>query len=230
MGTINKFGRLHAPDERDQGHLMRAFIQPAPLPSWRYYRVGPGMPFDQGETGTCVAQAVTGFRVAAPLMAKAVPSAFDTYRGLVLEDEFPGNDREATAPDHQLQYGSSIRGGMKYGQKQGWVKSYVWAQGAEDMALWILTGKGCVIMGTRWDENMSDLDSKGFAHQGGMVLGGHAYLCIGFNRKLNRFTFINSWGPEWGLNGRFYMSFADVDALVHDDGEACSAIEQKVAA
>lgn len=224
------FGRIPAPDARDAAYPMRAALRPGPLPTSRYFLTGSHMPLDQGQTGTCVAHAWTGFLFAAPLMCKDAPSAFDSYRGIVLADEFTDNDFEASQPNSNLQFGTSVRGGAKYFQAQGRLASYVWAESTGDMALWILTGRGPVVLGTDWHWNMSDLDAKGVAHIGGGIAGGHAYLCVGYNKTRRMFRCINSWGDSFGEHGRFWITEDDMAVLLSAQGEACAAIEQKVKA
>ena len=222
------FGRLHAPDSRDHQYPMRMLLRPTKLPSRRYYNIGKLLPLDQGDTGTCVAHAWTGFLDAAPLMCKNAPSPFDTYRGIVLMDEFNENDVEATLPNDQLQMGTSVRGGAKYLQGKGFLKSYVWAQNADEAAQWLLTGKGCLVAGTDWYYGMSELDSNGYAIPEGAVLGGHSYLIIGYNRVTKSFRMLNSWGAGWGTGGRAWIHHMDMDKLIKADGEMCAAVEQLV--
>ncbi len=40
------------------------------------------------------------------------------------------------------------------------------------------------------------------------VVGGHAVLCTGYDNDTQLFKFRNSWGPELGENGYFYMPYA----------------------
>ena len=39
-------------------------------------------------------------------------------------------------------------------------------------------------------------------------LGGHAVLCVGYDRPQQRFLMRNSWGPSWGLEGYFWLPYA----------------------
>jgi C1A family cysteine protease len=39
------------------------------------------------------------------------------------------------------------------------------------------------------------------------VVGGHAVLCVGYDRKKKSVLVRNSWGPEWGLKGYFWMPY-----------------------
>ena len=50
--------------------------------------------------------------------------------------------------------------------------------------------------------------------------GGHAFELLGVDAELKRVWAINSWGPNWGLKGRFSLSWKDLDRLLHEDGEA----------
>jgi len=38
-------------------------------------------------------------------------------------------------------------------------------------------------------------------------LGGHAVMCVGFNDETRTFIMRNSWGPEWGDQGYFYIPY-----------------------
>jgi C1A family cysteine protease len=37
--------------------------------------------------------------------------------------------------------------------------------------------------------------------------GGHAVLCVGYDDATSMFTVRNSWGPDWGDKGYFYMRY-----------------------
>jgi C1A family cysteine protease len=50
------------------------------------------------------------------------------------------------------------------------------------------------------------------------VQGGHAVLAVGFDDATQMFTIRNSWGPNWGDNGYFYMPYAYLsDESLADD-------------
>jgi len=38
-------------------------------------------------------------------------------------------------------------------------------------------------------------------------IGGHAILCVGYNDATQRFTVLNSWGPNWGDHGYCYFPY-----------------------
>jgi hypothetical protein len=195
---------------------MRAFVQPAPLPDHRYYHCGDVL--DQGATSSCVGHAWRGWLSAAPLMTRTGPDAFAIYHGAQTMDEWEGEDY----------LGSSVRGGAKYLQQLGHVASYLWAFNAQDIATWLLAGHGTVVLGISWYEAMFYPDRIGVIHKGGALAGGHAILCAGYSRPLGLFRLLNSWGSGWGQNGRAWLPGEDLEALMQEEGEAATAVEQKV--
>lgn len=224
-------GRIHTPDVRDHQFPMRAVLRAAPLPKSRYYATGPLLPLDQGQTGTCVAHAWTGFLCAALMMNRNPPNVFTSYRGIVAADEYPENDFEAaTTNNDELQSGTSVRAGAKYFRDKGYLKSFLWARNADEAATWLLMSHGTVVLGTNWYLDMGDPDGHGFVNLTGGAVGGHAYLAIGYNRVTKAFRCLNSWGHEFGAGGRFWMRHDDMQRLLSEDGEACAAVEQLVPA
>ncbi|MCX5715331.1 MAG: C1 family peptidase [Candidatus Omnitrophica bacterium] len=49
-----------------------------------------------------------------------------------------------------------------------------------------------------------------------IVLGGHAVMAVGFNRKNKRFLVRNSWGTDWGMAGYFTMPYEYLETLAAD--------------
>jgi hypothetical protein len=223
------FGRLVAPDVRDYLHPMRAVLRPARVPVHRYYRAGPRLPLDQGPTATAVAHAWTGFLCAAPLMHEHPPDIYQTHQGIVPLDEWVENDREQEATDpREFVYGTSIRAGAKYLQSIGLIKSYLWTRDVDEAATWILAGEGTLVFGTTWHAQMSHPDARGTVTVAGGPVGSHAFLGVGYNRRYKMFRCLNSWGREFGADGRFWIGHDDMQRLLDDDGECCAAIQQFV--
>jgi hypothetical protein len=67
---------------------------------------------------------------------------------------------------------------------------------------------------------MFTADSDGKVRVQGKVEGGHEYLAIGVEYETETLTFLNSWGPNWGVGGRFKMSFTDFAFLLDQEGDA----------
>jgi hypothetical protein len=139
--------------------------------------------------------------------------AREIYKRARQIDEWPGEDYE----------GSSVLAAMKAGQEKGWYQEYRWAFGEEDLAL-AVSRKGPCVLGINWYEGMCEIDSKGYIHPTGKLLGGHAILCKGYNVRKERYTLHNSWGRNWGIYGACYISKADMFSLLQMQGEACIPI------
>jgi len=68
---------------------------------------------------------------------------------------------------------------------------------------------------------------NGFIRPTGRLLGGHAFLVLAVNITKEFVTMKNSWGSEWGDNGRANIRFDDLQLLLKECGEACLGIESK---
>ncbi len=48
------------------------------------------------------------------------------------------------------------------------------------------------------------------------MLGGHAVMSVGYDDKVKRFLVRNSWGSNWGMNGYFTMPYKYLQTLSDD--------------
>jgi C1A family cysteine protease len=48
------------------------------------------------------------------------------------------------------------------------------------------------------------------------MLGGHAVMAVGYDDKAKRFLVRNSWGKDWGMNGYFTMPYKYLQTLSDD--------------
>src|SRR5688572_17376739 len=206
-------GRLHAPDPRDRNYQLRrvlSLLEPArrSMP-WRRYRT-----LNQGETGTCVGHAWRAWYEMAPKMRRegVGHDAYLIYRRAVLLDEWPENDHEAYAAESLLQSGTSVRAGAKAMQNAGHLRSYVWADTAEQVGDYVTRRDGSpVVMGTNWTDSMFHPGPTGMVRVTGRVVGGHAYVIRWYYRSIGVFLATNSWGPNWSRNGEFRIAGEDLD-------------------
>lgn len=226
-----RLGRIHAPDPNDQRYLLRslnpqAATAAADVPYKFHYH---GTVLDQGTTSACVGASFWQWLDMGPVRNLKKPSWMELYRAAQKNDEFPGEE--------PAYYGSTVRAAFKVGKQLGFVKTYGWAYDVETAINHVLT-VGPMCFGTVWLTDMFETDKDGFIRLGGNVEGGHAYAVKGASRvrrcpdgSTGAFKIVNSWGTKkFGQNGTAWLSFKDADALIRDQGEACTAWEDKPAA
>jgi hypothetical protein len=246
-------GRIPSPDERDKAFPMRSALPSRIAAAYRdnAWKLGPVL--DQSgaaalcplclqrvrphyphccEQGTCVGHAWQGFLEAKPVRSKSAPGALDIYHGAQKRDTWSGEEYS----------GTSVRGGVKYLQDMGHIESYVWANDAQTVADFVRT-KGTVVIGIQWPESaFYPLQENGYIlDMSGRIVGGHALLISWFLKRYrfpvgeatfrtvkNVFVLRNSWSGSWGKDGNAYLRAEDLDRFLHDDGEACAALQRAV--
>lgn len=211
-------GRLHIPDERDKDFPMRALVQATPKRNYRYYQTGPIL--DQGHNPWCVGASWQQWLASDPIRTRNGLGMEVIYRRAQEVDEWPGVGYS----------GTSVRAGAQVLEAEGHIESYHWAWNTAVIADFLLLGKGPVVLGTNWYEQMFMIDKKGLIYPSGAVRGGHAYLCVGYNVIRGCFRIANSWGLAWGDRGRAWIQGEDLSRLLKEDGEACAAVEKRKAA
>jgi hypothetical protein len=209
-------GRLELEDDRDDAFpfSLAGNLQAKKGSHRVFWRPGPVL--NQGQFPHCVAFAWKQYLQCAPLRQGLKLQPDYIYELCQQNDRWPGENYA----------GTSVRAGAKVLNRLGFVDKYLWSRSAAEVRDWLFN-HGPVVLGTRWYRDMFTPDSKGMVSIGGGAVGGHAYLCIGYSRKRNAFRCINSWGNKWGNQGRFWISFEDLDKLVRK-GEACAATERRV--
>lgn len=205
-----RYGRRHQPDPRDHRHLLKV----GELQGSKHWREGLWRG-DQDTLPACVGYACAHWLSGYPLSQYVDPVGI--YRLAQQLDEWPGDDYE----------GTSVRAGMKVLELLGFVAEYKWAFEIEPLISAVLE-VGPVVVGTNWYSRMDDTDESGLFRVGGRVSGGHAYLITGVDTRRGRFRVKNSW-LQWGLDGRGFISFEDMQRLIAEDGEICLAMEQVAA-
>lgn len=123
--------------------------------------------------------------------------------------------------------GTSSLGGAKAAQQLGWINRYEHAFDFNTFQSAIQTQPVCV--GTLWTNQMFSADSRGVIAVGPLgdvndpnnpyIAGGHEYLGMGISYTLKQVRFLTSWGPSFGLNGEFIMSFDDFETLIENQGD-----------
>ena len=208
-------GRIPSPfDERD--YNLRRFIHKGALLEdmpeevvWDF----PSKSLDQGETPHCVGFTMADFGINLPVHTPYTNEDGHSFYYLCkIEDGEP-----------RMENGSTMRSLAKALLNEGKIEAYAFAPDMATIKWWLLN-KGSIMVGTAWTSDMFSPDENYIIRPTGSNEGGHAYL-------LNEWTkdgyigIQNSWGDQWGDNGKAYISAEDFEKLFIYDGEAVTAVE-----
>jgi hypothetical protein len=218
VGKI-KFARRIEFDELSRDFPVRRLLRGEPRKP-RSYTWRCLSHLNQGSEGSCVGHAWAHELIARPDEFREVgsPEAKLIYRTAQKLDQWAGENYE----------GTSVLGGIKAVQKiyPHRIEEYRWAFGLDDV-LRTLSYLGPVVLGVNWYDSMMEPDEKGLIKITGKPVGGHAILCRGVSVAQKVVRLHNSWGDSWGAAGDCFLSFADLDRLLKEDGEACIPVTRR---
>lgn len=210
-----RFGRLGRVVEHDpRSRQYRFDTSGIEIKSVQHERRIPVL--DQGNIGSCVGNAVVGTLGTDPFYETVKTSplnqtlATSIYSAATNLDEFPG-----AWPPHDT--GTSGLAGAKAAHKAGFISGYTHTFSFDD-ALKALT-KTPVMTGVNWYEGFDYPTPGGMVTIDGNVLGGHEFVLDEINVETKMLGATNSWGPEWGNRGRFYIKFEDFERLLSEQGD-----------
>lgn len=222
--TDSRLGRHVQHDSRSLAYLVEA-KDVLTLTSVRHKRNIPVL--NQGNLGSCTGNAGTGNlgtgdfwdegqnvldpedaakdeQYAVGLYSDA--TKLDTYRG-----EYPPSD---TGSD-----GLSIAKAL---QQRGLINGY---KHATDLASALTALEaGPVIAGVEWLDGMFKPDADGRIQLVGAVAGGHEIVFDELDVENKRVWFTNSWGLDWGIDGRAYLTWEDFETLLSRQGDVTSFV------
>jgi C1A family cysteine protease len=231
---IARFGwQPDLPDQRDfQYKAPQAFVKALP-PKVDLRKLCPAV-YDQGQLGSCTANAIGGaFQFG--LLKQGVSNAFIPSRLFIYYNE------RVIENSVNNDNGAQIRDGIKTVNKQGACPETLWpyitskfaqkppaaayTAGLQHQALSyqrvtraMNQMKGCLAAGYPFVFGFTVYDSfesAGVANTGKLnmpkkgekVVGGHAVLAVGYDDTAKRFIVRNSWGDKWGLKGYFTIPY-----------------------
>lgn len=212
-----RLGRLIDHDEKSRNFAARRAAAPRSV-LWGHH--APVL--DQGDLGSCTGNA-TAQLVNTDHFALCRPNGYldeaDAVKIYSLATRLDGIKRNTYPPADE---GSSGLGAAKAGKKLGYFTSYNHCFGFNHFAAAVQLQP--VIVGTNWYEAMFNPDNQGFVWPRGEDQGGHEYLCLGISYETKTLTFLNSWGDQWGRDGRFFMTFGTFTKLLAEQGDATAPI------
>ena len=172
---------------------------------------------DQKSEGACVGFAWAHELAAVPIKISVNnETGREIYKEAQTIDEWPGEGYE----------GTSVLAGAKIVKQRGYMTEYRWCFSGHDVRL-ALAYHGPVVFGINWFEGMLATDPHGYIHPTGAVLGGHAIVGIAVHTASSKIVLQNSWGEDWGIGGRCYLSWPDLDKVLAQQGECCVPIARR---
>jgi hypothetical protein len=170
-------------------------------------------PLSQGATNHCVGFSMADFGINLPIQ--------DFYTNEI-GHQFYYMCKEIDG-EPNAENGSYVRSAAKVLKSVGRIDAYAFAPDISIIKWWILN-RGPMIVGTIWTDVMFSPNENNIIDIGGTVVGGHAYLLNEWTKD-NYIGIQNSWGTEWGNNGKAYISSANFDKIFRYGGEAMTAVE-----
>jgi len=250
---ISRYGwQPDLPDQRDfQFKAPAAFIKKLPATTDLRKKCPPV--YDQGQLGSCTANAIGGAIEFGLMKQKAtafIPSRlFIYYNERVIEHSV------------NIDNGAQIRDGMKSVNTKGACPEPLWpyviSKFADEPPEQAYTAalnhqvlsyqrvtrslnqmKGCIASGYPFvfgftvyesfeDEAVARTGKLNMPGNSEAVVGGHAVLAVGYSDRSKRFIVRNSWGKDWGLKGYFTIPYAYLlDADLSDDFWTMRIVEE----
>lgn len=173
-----------------------------------------GLPLDQGQIGSCTANALCGAMNSAPNFSGTVLHETDAVTLYELETKLEGKPYPPNDP------GGTGLLVCKAAKQEGLLSSYTHAFGIQH-ALQALVLRP-VITGIAWYSSFDTPDPQtGLVSiaPGATVRGGHEIVADAIDAANQLVWFWNSWGTGWGQGGRFCMSFATWEQLLSQQGD-----------
>ena len=174
-----------------------------------------GLPLDQGNLGSCTANALCGALDSAPdYTGGPTLTEANAVRVYELETKMEGKPYPPNDP------GGSGLMVCKAAKQLGMISSYLHAFGVQH-ALEALVIRP-VITGINWYTSFDTPDAQtGLVAiaPGATVRGGHEIVADGIDADNQLVWFWNSWGTVFAQGGRFCMSFDTWDQLLQQQGD-----------
>ncbi len=219
------FGRVESPPDNRDYRL--AIPNTLAMPS-RYTLTNLGPVLDQGQTGTCVAQAADGVRMWQEYRDATSINRYVTQEAVFkLYDLCKAYDGQ---PDPAREMGTTCRSALEVLRKSGTPLTNGKTQGGKIAAYYnvlvdvtfmkqALMQHGPLFVGSGWDANWNYCPryTQVMKDPIGTLLGGHSYFIWGWDDSVNGGSWLmrNSWGRwrpangeyGWTVNGNAYMAY-----------------------
>lgn len=216
-GGPYRLGRHVLHDPRSRDYDAQPIAKPRPLVTTLHETVCP--PWDQGQIGSCTANAALGTLMTKPTWNGswhfAEPDALSLY-----EQETRLDDRQIPGEYPPDDTGSTGLWSMKALKAAGYIRAYRHAFSISTVLHLLLDYP--VSTGIPWLNSMFEVDKTGtivYDERSG-IAGGHQVCLVGLDVDREAVRVRNSWGTGWGEGGYAWLAFDAYNSLLHQQGDA----------
>ncbi len=213
--NVRRLGRHIEHDDRSRAYAFKARTAPKTTKHVRYIPV-----LDQGNLGACVGFSTVGC-LGTGVFFTSLPSGKQLDNNFGLEMYKLATKLDAISGTYPpTDTGSTGIGGAKAAQQFNMISGYQHTLSFTD-ALAAVSEKP-IITGVNWYSSFNQPDTNGFINisKTAKVEGGHEFCIDEINVEKEYVGATNSWGSNWGKNGRFFISFATYERLLKENGDA----------
>lgn len=211
--TDPRLGRHVTHDPRSRQYALPEAARPTSVIAWP--RKGPVL--DQGQVGSCTANAALGLLMTQPFSTGQTWTETDALA--LYHEETVLDESEIPGVYPPTDTGSSGLYAMQALRKRGLVVDYLHAFSLDAALAALVTGP--IAVGSVWLQSMFTPDSSGLikVDRRSRVAGGHEYVVDGFDPARDAVRMTNSWGPGWSVNGQAWIMTDDFDWLLSQQGD-----------
>jgi hypothetical protein len=173
--------------------------------------------------GNCTANAALGLLMTEPFHRPGWAFTEDDAVRLYHEETVL-DDRQIPGVWPPTDTGSTGPWSMDALEKRGLIKSWVHTRSLHT-ALRLLVA-GPISIGVPWYQSMFQPDATDTIHvdEASGLAGGHQIEVVALDVEGQRVQLCNSWGAGWGSDGRAWLSWTDMDLLLHEGGDVVQPV------
>jgi hypothetical protein len=175
---------------------------------------------DQGNVGSCTGNEQVGALGTGPLFDALPAGHIPLDEPLALRIYSGAETIDGDGPYPPNDNGSSGPSAAQVAKNMGWISGYLHCFSLADVLDALEAGP--VGIGSNWYDSMDRPDSSGLVavSPGAQIRGGHEYLCRGKDVDKKILFLDNSWGTGFGVDGSFCYSYATLERLLAEQGDA----------